>query len=68
MIMVISPNKRHLEELARAQAREPSAVELPQSGAGLAEPVPSRSRAEPAPNPSRRPSPSRSPRQRTDEG
>jgi translation initiation factor IF-3 len=26
MIMVISPNKRHLEQLARAQARQPEAV------------------------------------------
>jgi translation initiation factor IF-3 len=38
MIMVISPNKRHLEQLARAQARQPEPlVEPPEEPASMLE-------------------------------
>jgi translation initiation factor IF-3 len=48
MIMVISPNKRYLEQLARAQARQPEAV----AGSDV-EPAPTEmaEMAEPAPEP-----------------
>jgi hypothetical protein len=53
MIMVISPNKRHLEQLARAQARQPEAVaeaDVETAPTEMAEPAPE-PEAELAPGP-----------------